>query len=201
METVDNKVEKQFNDSVLCPWCKTYYETRPGTNCLNCGGALPPPPGPDRGDKPPATPRMFPKGYKWRILTANNWRMYIGAVIFFFTFPTSLTAIIFQLPFYGIGAMLIWHGYYKARQKLDILEHGKTAEGLIVEAGENETMSVNEKHPYFIKYEYDVDGRKYTGSMNCFDEFATSFKAGDMVWVVYLPGNLQDKSSLWPPVA
>lgn len=127
--------------------------------------------------------------------------MYIGVAVFCISFPSSGFGIIFGLPFYGLGAYIAWRGYDKARKKLDILEHGKAAEGLIVEAGENKGLEVNDKHPYFIEYEYVVDGKKYTGSMNCLDEHATSYKAGDMVWVVYLPGALQYKSSLWPPIA
>jgi hypothetical protein len=188
-------------DSVICPWCKTYYEVRPGTNCTNCGGALPPPAGPDRGEVPPPAPRMFPDGYKRKIIYNNNWFMYIGAVIVLINFPTSFNTIQTNAIFLAIGIYMLWKGYDKAKQKVDVLEHGKAVEGFVVEAGENQNMSVNEKHPYFIKYEYEVNGKKYTSSMNCWDESSTSFNTGDPVWVVYTPTNLEYRSSLWPPVA
>jgi hypothetical protein len=188
-------------DSVICPWCKTYFETRPGTNCTNCGGNLPPPAGAERGQAPPIPPRMFPSGYRTRMILYNNWRIFIGGAFALFSFPTSFGAIIFQAPFYGGGLYMVWLGYKKGVKNMEILEHGKSAEGLVVEAGENKSIEVNEKHPYFIKYEYEVDGKKYTGSINCYDESSTSFQAGDPVWVVYLPGEAEHKSSLWPPVA
>jgi hypothetical protein len=200
MPEIKDVPEKMKVDSVICPWCKTYFATRPGTNCTNCGGQLPSPA--DSGERvhAPHPPRFFPDGFKRRMILRNNWRIYVGVAVILINFPTSLGSLPFSLLFVLGGGYVGWVGYDKARQKLNVLELGTATDGVVVEAGENSTVDMNGRHPYFIKYEYIVDGKKYNGSMNCWDESIVLYKAGDPVSVVYLHG-IKDSSSLWPPIA
>jgi hypothetical protein len=198
-EYVDIPVDE--SDPVICPWCGTRFEIRPGTNCSNCGGPLPLPPGPDRGDAPPPAPRKFPEGYKLRMIFRNNWSMYTGTIMFLFGLQGALGPIGVGDIFPLIGLAMICNGFYRANRKMKVLEHGLAAEGSVLDAGENESTSENGRHPYFIKYEYEVNGKLCTGFMNCWDESSTSFKPGDPIWVVYIPDGIDYKSSLWPPVA
>jgi hypothetical protein len=100
---------------------------------------------------------------------------------------------------FGLGS--IGRGLLVAFRRFDVLQHGLVAEGEVIDAGENTGEEVNGKHPYYIKYRYSVDGKLHSGFMNCWDESSTVYRAGDEVWVVYLPKGDEYRSSLWPPVA
>jgi hypothetical protein len=190
----------QNTESVLCPWCGTYYIIRPGTNCSNCGGTLPPPAGPQRDEKPQPAPRFLPKQFKNKILYKTNWLFIIGALFAFANFPFSFRINGFDIFFMAGGVFLCWLGYTRAMKKIDVLQNGEIAEGTIASAHENKNVTVNEKHPFIIEYTYDLNGEKRSGSMNCWDETSLSHYPGEPVWVVYSNKNFEKNSSIWPPI-
>ncbi|MFL5753079.1 MAG: hypothetical protein ACJ76F_06715 [Bacteroidia bacterium] len=192
---------QQKTDSVLCPWCRTYYQLRNGTNCINCGGALPPPAGPHRGDAPPPVPRFIPKQFKNKLLYQKNYLLLFGALFAVANFPFSSRLNGLDIILIGIGAYCCWMGYARAMRKINVLQRGEIAEGAITSAGENLSTEVNGKHPYQIEYTYEVNGTKRKGQMNCWDETSLSHYEGEPVWVVYSTGSFENNSSIWPPLA
>jgi hypothetical protein len=130
-----------------------------------------------------------------------NWQLHIGWVMIAFgVFPFisgNHPAILFPL----IGVAMIVMGFVRAFKRFDVLVHGTAVEGVIIAAGENRGETVNGKHPYYIKYQYDVNGKTCSGFMNCWDESSMNYQAGHAIWVVYLPDGTDCRSSIWPPVA
>ncbi len=103
--------------------------------------------------------------------------------------------------FIGIGGYLCWIGYNRGRKQLDVLEHGKIAEGTITEARVNEKIEMNDKHPFIITYTYFRNGQLASAKVNCWDETSLSHFAGEPVWVVYHTLDFENNSSIWPPLA
>lgn len=60
-----------------------------------------------------------------------------------------------------------------------------------------EHFHVKEKMHHTVKYEYELDGRKYFGSAN-FKEENSSYIEGDMVSIWYNPENKRESSLLKP---
>lgn len=204
MEVEEEFVERKTVESVICPWCGTEFDTRPGTNCSNCGGPLPAAPQ-DGGlpDMPAPAPREMPKGFKTRMLVKNNAFFFGGIVlivmnVFAFRDTHGFSAFNISLLF---GLISIRQGLLVTFRRFDVLQHGEVAKGEVIAAGENTGEEVNGKHPYYIKYRFTVNGKLHSGAMNCWDESSTVYRTGDQVWVVYLPKGDEYRSSLWPPVA
>lgn len=197
-------VERKVVTSVICPWCGTEFETRPGTNCTNCGGTLPViPTGAGLPDMPPSAPRVLPKGFKYRMLIKDNPALYSGLTLvgvnaFVIKITYGLSPFNISLVF---GIFLLVAGFYRAFWRFAVLQHGQTAKGEVIDAGENKGQSMNGKHPYFIRYSYTVEDKMHSGFVNCWDESSTVYKSGDEVWVLYLPKKSGYRSSLWPPIA
>ncbi len=190
-----------LSGSVLCPWCGTYYKQRSESNCGNCGGPLPLPPGPDRGPSPPSAPRLLPKAYRRKILFATGWWFRIGALLILINLPFQYHVNGLDVLLISIGGYLCWKGYGDGRRKLDVLEHGQATEGIITEAKENPNIQVDEKHPFIITYSFSRNGQTLTASMNCWDETSLMHFAGEPIWVVYHSLDFENSSSIWPPLA
>ena len=201
MEVIENYSDNTQVESVICPWCGTNFEQRPGSNCTNCGGPLPSVAGSERGDAPLDAPRQLPKGYKTRMIVKSNWQLHMGWVLIAFGMFPILNGNSPALLMPVIGASMIVFGVVRALKRFDVLANGAAVEGVIVEAGENRGESVNGKHPYYIKYQYNIDGKACSGFMNFCDESITNYQAGHPIWVVYLPDGTDYRSSIWPPVA
>jgi hypothetical protein len=201
MEIVEEYEDRTRVESVMCPWCGTNFEQRPGPNCTNCGGPLPSVAGAQRGDAPHNAPRLLPDGYKTRMIVKSNWQLHFGWVMILFGLFPLISGGKPDFIFPLIGATMIVFGIIHALKRFDILVHGQPAEGIVIQAGENTSEEANGKHPYFIKYQYNVNGKTCSGFMNCWDESSTTYREGDPIWVVYLPDGTDYRSSIWPPVA
>jgi hypothetical protein len=191
----------EIKNSILCPWCSTYYDVRTSTNCANCGGTLPPPAGPHRGEHPPSTPRFIPKQFRNKVLFSKNYMLLGGSLFAIANIPFTLRINGLEIIMIGLGGYFAWRGYNTAMKKVKVLQHGKITEGLITSVRENENTEVNGKHPFLIEYNYEVNGSKHKGGMNCWDETSLSHYEGEPVWIVYLDENMESNSSIWPPLA
>ncbi len=181
---------------VECPWCKTVNKVTTETHCKSCGGPLPAishdNSGIHRGDPPPPPPRQLPKVYINKLKYRNT--LFIIGIIFIVPFIWS---IIFPI----IGFFLVRSGLRTAKRKIEALEKGIKAEGLLTDIYKDTSETVNGRHPWRLEYEFKTKPEtliqsKKTGAWNNNNRHR---KINDKLWVVYLPEN-PEINAVWPPV-
>lgn len=182
-----------------CGWCQTQVPPPVTvTNCPNCGGTLPQPPGPDRGPAPPAAPRPIPRTFEHKLkYGALFW---FGSAVAVIGLMMSVSTLGFSLIFTGVGGLMVKQSWTAATNRIAALKDGATGEGEITFVGYDESLTVNGKHPYLIRYRWEHDGRYRQGQKTTWDEAALDHFPGEPLWVVYLPEDTR-KSAIWPPLA
>ncbi|MGB8646423.1 MAG: DUF3592 domain-containing protein [Anaerolineae bacterium] len=202
---------------LTCPWCGTNYATFQ-SNCKNCGGPLPLPAEkvPSESDEilpsPPLAPRPISDSYAWRLLSAD------GAAITGFVF--LLLGLVFTLvgtgltlgrvtafvgiPFAIIGPLFLIVGlalgfwrYGQARQVIQVLREGQATEGQIIGVQENYSVRVNNRHPWLIRYQFQMSGRTFEGRVTTLNTPGAGLQAGKKAFVLYLP-NAPEHNVLYP---
>ncbi len=189
---------------ITCPYCGTKYTTFQ-SNCKNCGGRLPLPEEASAFDEsapPPAPPRDISGNYVWRLLTTDGWA--IVAIVFallgivFAPLGVILTiaviTIFVGIPFVMLGtvfltsgvAVLVWR-YQLAHMTVNVLRNGHATRGKIVDVEQIYNVSINGRNPWFIKYQFTLDGDTYTGQISTLDEPHEQLAKGYSAWVLYLP--------------
>jgi len=170
-----------------CPWCGTNYLAFQ-TNCNNCGGplsAIPDQPSSmaaaeDLPEVSPA-PRTISDRYVLRLLSSDA-KWIVGLVfgllgIVFAPLGLILTValvtafvgipfLLLGLVFLGVGGFLFWTSYQNAQKTVLVLREGLPTEGQITQVDEDYSTSINNRHPWIIGYEYQVDGQHYTGRVS-----------------------------------
>ena len=189
-----------INNSVTCPWCKTYYAARPTTtNCANCGGPLPKSVGAGRDEKPDGPPRILPKKFINQVLLWKNTHTLIGVVFIAIGIP-STAAMGFGLIFVVVGYFLFRHGRKVGKEKIQALTNGIPVEGTLTEVRRDTTQSINGSNPFIISYTFNTqEGAPQADSVVSWDENSIFRNHGDEIWVVYIPEK-PEISSPWPPM-
>ena len=183
----------QNQSPVKCSWCGSLNTLDQTFKCKNCGGPLSAAEGEDPGLPPPPAPRILPKKYIKNIKYWKNAQSMIG-VIFIFAFFWTL---IFPL----IGYFVWRSGKRKARNELLPLQQGTPAKGEIIDIYRNTSVSINGRNPWTVEFVFDVKGQKIVGSVeNVWERIDVLKQPGDAVWVVYMPENPHELSSIWPPL-
>jgi len=182
-----------------CGWCQTQVPPPVTvTNCPNCGGTLPLPPGPDRGPPPPVTPRPIPRAFEHKLkYGALFW---FGSAVALIGLLISVSTLGFSLIFTGVGGLMVRQSWTTATNRIAALKSGATGEGEVTFVGYDETLTVNGKHPYLIRYRWEHDGRYCQGQKSTWDATALDHFPGEPLWVVYVPEDTR-KSAIWPPLA
>jgi hypothetical protein len=163
------------------------------SNCKNCGGILPLINSPnDVGTKPPPAPRELPKKYIRRIKYTGNVMSMIGFVF---------TVVFFWSIIFPIIGIFIWRkGLREAEEELIPLQSGTPVLGEIETIQRDYSKKMNGRSPLTVTFLFNANGQTHRGSVgNIFDNIDLTKKAGDKVWVVYMPENPQ-LSSIWPPL-
>ena len=203
---------------IICPYCGTRYQTfQP--NCQNCGAPLP-----ENTEEmnsalanedlpmPPAAPRQISNQYAWRLLAADGW--WIAALVFgiigvvfsmlgvglIFGIVTAFVGIIFLPPglaFLGAGVFTFINRYQKALKIVYVLRDGEATTGKISQIEEDLSVMINEKHPWNIDYEYQVNGQPYTGKVTTLHQPGQQIQVGKMARILYLATEPQ-WSSIYP---
>lgn len=178
---------------VTCPWCKSQFHQPTFSNCTNCGGSLPiSESNGGAGQPPPPAPRLLPKAFVRSVKYYNNVNTMIGII---FTIP-FFWSIIFPI----IGIFLWKRGIREAKGELLPLENGMYVQGEITAINVDMSKNMNGKNPRIIEFAFTVGGRAYTGDVpNLMDPVHLWKKAGDKIWVVYMPEDPMI-SSVWPPM-
>jgi hypothetical protein len=209
-------LEEQMAGPVTCGWCHTTYPERPDTtNCRNCGGTLPLPSGPDRGPQPPPPPRTLPKIFLFDLFVRRNYGGWIG--IPFMAFPLVILTVVllaengpsggefaglffFLSIFFVVGGLISFFGFRQAFRRKKALSQGVARPGFIDIVTRDRTTSVNDEHPYLVKYSFEVDGTPQEGSKSTFNQQVLAHYPGEPIWVVAVPGQ-PSCNAIWPPVA
>ncbi len=204
---------------IICPWCGTNYLSFQ-SNCKNCGGPIPAPeagiPLPSEPGglpaAPPPAPRPISNRYAWRLLASDGWGLsalilgFIGVI--FSVVGAALTLGVVTafvgIPFLALGIVflglgisgLVWrHGH--AQKIVNVLRMGQAARGQIAEVGENYSVEVNGRHPWVIRYQFQVIGQGYEGHVSTLNPPGQDFQAGKPAWVLYLPDD-PNLNSIYP---
>jgi hypothetical protein len=202
---------------ITCPWCGTHYAAFQ-SNCKNCGGPLPPPAhaaAPEREADlmpPPPPPRPISDSYVWRLLAADGGAIVagifamLGAIFMIVGVPLTIgiiTAFV-GLPFAGLGIVVLGVGglvlvrHYEAAQKtVSVLRQGEAVQGRILEVRENYNVTVNNRHPWTITYQFQMNGRDYEGKVSTLNRPDPQLRPQKTAYVLYLP-EAPEVNTLYP---
>jgi hypothetical protein len=193
---------------IICPWCGTNYLVFQ-SNCKNCGGPLQAV-GETIGlsvqtenlPTPPSAPRPISERYIWRLLSTDGWSiaafvfvllgvvfslvgagLTIGIITAFVGLPFLLLGVVFL----GIGGWVFIWRYQETQNIINVLREGETTRGQIVETRENYSVSVNGRHPWIIRYQFQVNGQSQEGKVTTLNQPGQQLQVGKAVCVLYLP--------------
>ena len=203
---------------IICPWCGTNYLTFQ-SNCKNCGGPL------QAVDEtvglstpaetlpiPPPVPRPISERYVWRLLSADGWAIaalvfgilgvvftIVGAVlsIFVITVLVGIPFLLLGIAFLGIGGWVFMGRYQDAQKVVNVLREGEATRGQIVELRENYSVSINGRHPWVIRYQFQANGQSQDGKITTLNQPGQPLHTGKDVCVLYLP-DAPKWSSIYP---
>ncbi|MEL6346268.1 MAG: hypothetical protein AAFV53_24370 [Myxococcota bacterium] len=179
-----------------CGWCGTSNQDVSLTNCINCGGPLPPSPVlalDDPGAPPPPVPRTIPNTYRWKVLLWNNVMATIG--IFFTVF--FCWTILFAL----IGIPMWYFSWRRAFGKLEALQNGVPAQARLEEVFRDGSVKSNGRSPWKLVYTFTTaNGAVHEGWTHSWQAHHSRRQSGEAFWVVHMrddPG----QNAVWPPVS
>ncbi len=194
---------------ITCPWCGTSYQAfQP--NCDRCGGpihethdTIETAPG-ETIPVPPPPPRSISDSYAWKLMASDGWSItamifgLIGGIFFIVGVPLTIAVItaFVGLPFALLGlaflaggiGVLFWR-YRETHKVIDCLRVGQPVRGEILEAEENFNVSVNNRHPWNITYEFILNNQIYDSKLSTLNANARQLQKGQAVCVLYLPDN------------
>lgn len=203
---------------ITCPYCGTgYLSFQP--NCSNCGGPLSvqtieQTPGADAVEPPwaPPAPRPISDRYIWRLLMTDGWMIaafvfgllgiifsLIGGVLII-AIITAIIGIIFLplgLGFLAAGGGLFAWRYQIANKVVRVLRDGEQTEGRITSVQENLSVNINGRHPWIIRYKYQLREQTYGGDVQTLNPPGQQLQAGKLARILYLPAN-PEASSIYP---
>lgn len=112
------------------------------------------------------------------------------------------TVVFFWSVIFPVIGIFLWRkGLKDAKAELIPLEFGSTTEGEISSIKKDYSKKMNGQSPFIVEFIFDVHGKKFRGSVgNIFDSVDLSMQTGDKIWVVYMPEDPENFSSIWPPL-
>lgn len=187
-----------------CGWCGTHNPDGK-TNCINCGGPLPKPPGPELGEPPPPAPRIIPVRYSMQKLYTRNFGCWFGGI---WAAVGGLIMVVFTvlgvvlLPMLGgaclgsifflVGAVVAVVAFRSAARHLAVQRRGLAAEGQVVDVSLSDGL-------WKVSYVFQVGGASIGGTAMSSDPVTALAKPGDLLWVTYVP-NDPERNAPWPPM-
>lgn len=164
--------------------------------------------------RPPNPPREVSRRYVISQFTTNVWFI-VGMVFAFigctftgvgipFLFTTSnelgIGGIIFSLVGLGFlipGVIILFRRIRQARRLLFVIREGRDRLGDVVSAGYNTSVTINNRHPYRIKYTFRPLGGEVEGTYQTMDHRAGEVAAGSQVYILYDPDE-PEYNTLYP---
>jgi hypothetical protein len=189
-----------------CGWCGTHYQIWK-SQCANCGGPMPPPPGMDMGPAPPPPPRQLPKGFALKVGFTRNLATIFGLVISLFAGLITFALVsqgswgaVFPGFFLLGGLALLRMGILNALHTLQAFRKGIAIKGRIASVTQDTQTKVNNRHPWNIVYTFESEGHSHDGKAITFDaETAVRLYGRPPAWVLVVEGK-PDRNTLYPPV-
>lgn len=206
---------------VICPWCGTNYAEFQ-SNCKNCGGPIPyqPPVAPAPAARaepalipPPPAPRPISNSYARRLMLTDGGAIagfilgIIGGIFTLvgagltFALVTAFVGIIF-LPLglleLGIGLYLLYWRYNEKKKIVEVLRNGQAIIGQITSVRENYSVSINDRHPWIIEYEFRPNGGlQVHGKVTTLNTPGPNLQTGCDTYVLYMP-QAPSQNTLYP---
>lgn len=205
---------------VICPYCGTNYAAFQ-SNCKNCGGPIPYQPpetvSPQRVQvaltPPPPAPRPISNSYARRMMMTDGGAIagfilgIIGGIFTLvgagltFALVTAFVGIIF-LPLglleLGIGLYLLYWRYNEKKKIVEVLRDGQAVIGQITSVSENYAVSINDRHPWIIEYEFRPNGGlQVYGKVTTLNTPGPNLQTGCETYVLYMP-QAPSQNSLYP---
>ena len=194
---------------IACPWCGTNYRVfQP--NCTNCGGPIletrtqvETSPG-ESIPMPPEPPRQIGNEFAWKLMVSDGWSVaafvfgLIGGIFAVIGIPLTIAIVtafvglpfaLLGLGFLGVGGgILVWR--YKETQKVvDCLRRGEAVRGEVLAAEENYNVTINNRHPWSLTYEFIINNQIYDGKLSTLNPPGPKLQQGKAVCILYLPEN------------
>ncbi len=156
--------------------------------------------------EPPPAPRDLPKGFEMQQKWGRNPLAIVGG-IFLLIGAIQFIVFIFVLPFIVplplifliVGFFLYRAGRRQSNRAIRAMRDGRAVKGQLREVYVDETLRVNQRHPYRLVYEFDTGLEKVEGFAQTFDDTAAERLPGQPVWVLYVE-NEPALNTIWPPV-
>jgi hypothetical protein len=92
--------------------------------------------------------------------------------------------------------LLIWR-YQEARKIVNVLRVGEAAPGVVVALHEDVSVSVNDQHPWEIRYKFQVGGQAIEGHITTLNQPGPRLQVGNAVCVLFLPADAK-RNSIYP---
>lgn len=181
---------------------------------MNCGGKLPHRDLRSAGEAPPQPPRQLPAEFVRRARQTTRFELIfgsifggVGLVLGLVFIPVGLASGIlvflilgplFLLVFGGIGFGALAWGQRRSKRLLQALEEGVSAPGRIEEIYVDESVQVNGRSPWKVRYAFEAGGVRYDGAQQMWNR-DPALVPGTQVHVVYMP-NDPGVNSVYPPL-
>jgi hypothetical protein len=194
-----------LDEYIVCPWCGTHYQSFQ-SNCKNCGGPILPHhmdlDSEDAYILPPPAPRPVPDSYALKLLLTDGWGvtliifLFLGAVFSFLgvSLTIAVVTMFVGLPFLGIGLVFFLVGLVGLLQRgqimqntVRVLQHGIPVRGEILDVEENTMVTVNNRHPWKITYQFSHNDNWLQGEISTLNPPGMNLQPEKPVCVLYLP--------------
>lgn len=97
----------------------------------------------------------------------------------------------------GVGLLIVpLRGRSKRRE---LVRDGSVAVATIASTGYNRSVKINGRNPYQITFDFEVDGRKFSGKRSTMNKAVTRHSTNDRIWVIYEPEDPSHNME-WPPL-
>ena len=87
--------------------------------------------------------------------------------------------------------------YQQAQKVVDVLRIGEATHGQIVEVQEDYSVLINGRHPWSIRYQFQVNGQGHEGKVTTLNPVGDKLQEGKLVCILYLPTTPQ-WNSIYP---
>lgn len=111
----------------------------------------------------------------------------------------GLFMVLFPMIHLAIGLGLLIVPLRGRAKRRELVQQGSIAVATIVDTGYNRKVKINGRNPYKIAFDFEVDGRSYSGKRSTMNKAVTRHSTNDRIWVIYNPEDPSNNME-WPPL-
>jgi hypothetical protein len=154
---------------------------------------MPPMPGMELGEPPPAVPRDLPRGFVTKQYLKTNVANIFGLILTGMGGIMGLMLLLIN-PWFALfpavifigGMLLLRHGIGHARGILRAYRHGSPVQGGVLSTTRMTSESHNGEHPWKLSYQFTIEGEIHEGSLIAFDDNVGKMKPRQPLWILHL---------------